>query len=256
MTRWPTWFESSVWYDAERAGDDGDRDHRGGGDRQLGRVVLADRLQHAPEQEGGEDAEARREDDQRQDGAQPQLVRREQAADAAEIGSAKGRVGGTLSGGLGGVEEHPHGERVTTCLTLYQTEWCPFSSAVREVLTELGLSFVARQVEPWPEERDELRALAGTEQIPVLQAEDGTLLPRDARDLRPPARTVCLAARGGHRHRFHDHRDARETDVPGQLIEYFRGTDELEAGAGSVRTTRSSSTSPSRTGTSCGSTGA
>ena len=31
-------------------------------------------------------------------------------------------------------------------LTLYQTEWCPFSSAVREVLTELGLSFVVRQV--------------------------------------------------------------------------------------------------------------
>jgi len=27
-------------------------------------------------------------------------------------------------------------------LTLYQTEWCPFSSAVREVLTELGLSLI------------------------------------------------------------------------------------------------------------------
>ena len=84
--------------DAERAGDDGDRDHRAGGDRQLGRVVLADRLQHAPEQEGGEDAEARRQDDQRQDGAQPQLVRREQAADSAEIRPAKRGVGGTLSG--------------------------------------------------------------------------------------------------------------------------------------------------------------
>ena len=29
-------------------------------------------------------------------------------------------------------------------LTLYQAEWCPFSSAVREILTELGLDFVAR----------------------------------------------------------------------------------------------------------------
>ena len=28
-------------------------------------------------------------------------------------------------------------------LTLYQAEWCPFSSAVREVLTELGIDFVA-----------------------------------------------------------------------------------------------------------------
>ena len=57
-------------------------------------------------------------------------------------------------------------------LTLYQAEWCPFSSAVREVLTELGLDFVARQVEPWPEERRELQALAGTDQITVLQAEN------------------------------------------------------------------------------------
>ncbi|MGZ4400985.1 MAG: glutaredoxin family protein [Gaiellaceae bacterium] len=60
-------------------------------------------------------------------------------------------------------------------LTLYQTEWCPFSSAVREVLTELGIDFVARQVEPWPDERSELQAVAGTDQIPVLRAEDGRL---------------------------------------------------------------------------------
>ena len=28
-----------------------------------------------------------------------------------------------------------------TLVTLYQAEWCPFSSAVREVLTELGIQF-------------------------------------------------------------------------------------------------------------------
>jgi hypothetical protein len=50
-------------------------------------------------------------------------------------------------------------------LTLYQAEWCPFSSAVREVLTELGLDFVARQVEPWPGQRAMLREVAGTNQI-------------------------------------------------------------------------------------------
>src|SRR5262249_59154316 len=60
-------------------------------------------------------------------------------------------------------------------LTLYQAEWCPFSSAVREVLTELGLDFVARQVEPWPEQREQLRQVARTDQIPVLVAEDGQL---------------------------------------------------------------------------------
>jgi uncharacterized protein len=130
------------------------------------------------------------------------------------------------------VEEHPHTEQGTP-LTLYQAEWCPFSSAVREVLTELGLPFVARQVEPWPEQRDELRALAGTDQIPVLQAEDGSLH-RGTREIYAHLRERAPGKHAaGHRRRFADHRDARETDAPGQLVEYFRGADELEAGAGS-----------------------
>jgi predicted GNAT family acetyltransferase/glutaredoxin len=119
-------------------------------------------------------------------------------------------------------------------LTLYQAEWCPFSSAVREVLTELGLDFVARQVEPWPEQRDRLRADAGSDWIPILRTEDGRLF-RGTREIfahlreREPSRFAAA-----HRRRFADHRDARESDAPGQLIEFFRGTDELEAAAGSV----------------------
>jgi uncharacterized protein len=122
-------------------------------------------------------------------------------------------------------------------LTLYQAEWCPFSSAVREVLTELGVDFVARQVEPWPKERNELRAVAGTDQIPVLQTEDGRLY-RGTREIfahlhqRDPWRFAAA-----HRRRFADHRDARESDASGQLTEYFRGTDELEASAGAVTET-------------------
>lgn len=118
--------------------------------------------------------------------------------------------------------------------TLYQTEWCPFSSAVREVLTELGIDFVARQVEPWPKERAILRGLTGTDQIPVLETEDGRLF-RGTREIfahlheRDPWRFAAA-----HRRRFGDHRDARESDAPGQLIEYFRGTDELEEAAGPV----------------------
>jgi uncharacterized protein len=114
-------------------------------------------------------------------------------------------------------------------LTLYQTEWCPFSAAVREVLTELGLDAVIRQVEPWPEQRDRLRAHAGTDRIPILEAEDGQLY-RGVREIfrhlreRDPWRFAAA-----HRRRFADHRDARVTDAPGQLVEYFRGTDELEA---------------------------
>jgi len=119
-------------------------------------------------------------------------------------------------------------------LTLYQAEWCPFSSAVREVLTELGIDFVARQVQPWPEQRSELHRLAGTDQIPVLQTEDGRIY-RGTREIfahlheREPWPFAAV-----HRRRFADHRDARESDAPGQLIEFFRGTDELEAAVGSV----------------------
>jgi predicted GNAT family acetyltransferase/glutaredoxin len=122
---------------------------------------------------------------------------------------------------------------VEALLTLYQAEWCPLSSSVREVLTELGIDFVARQVEPWPKERNELRRIAGTDQIPILQAEDGQLY-RGTREifahLREREPWQFAAA---HRRRFADHREARESDASGQLIEYFRGTDELEVATGS-----------------------
>jgi len=118
-------------------------------------------------------------------------------------------------------------------LTLYGAEWCPFSSAVREVLTELGLDFVARQVQPWPSERHELQDLAGTDQIPVLVAEDGRFL-IGTRQIFAELRTRDgWKYAASHRRRFADHVDARMTDAPGQLIEYFRRTDELEAAAGS-----------------------
>jgi predicted GNAT family acetyltransferase/glutaredoxin len=119
-------------------------------------------------------------------------------------------------------------------LTLYQAEWCPFSSAVREVLTELGLDFVARQVEPWPKDRAELKAIAQTDQIPVLQVEDGRLF-RGARAIfahlreREPSKYAAA-----HRRRFVAHRDARESNVTAQLLEYFDGTDELAAAEGTV----------------------
>jgi len=117
-------------------------------------------------------------------------------------------------------------------LTLYQAEWCPFSSAVREVLTELGLDFVARQVEPWPEERGALQALAGTDQIPVLEAEDGRLY-RGTREIFAHLHELDPSQFAAeHRRRFIDHRDARESDAPGQLVEYFRATGDLEDAAG------------------------
>ena len=119
-------------------------------------------------------------------------------------------------------------------LTLYQAEWCPFSSAVREVLTELGLDFVARQVEPWPKGRSGLQKIAGTDQIPVLEIEDGRLF-RGTREIfahlreREPGQYAAA-----HRRRFAAHHDARVSDAAGQLLEYFRGTDELRAAIGPV----------------------
>ena len=113
-------------------------------------------------------------------------------------------------------------------VTLYQAEWCPFSSAVREVLTELGIDAVMRQVEPWPQQRERLRELAGTDQIPVMQTEDGRFL-RGTREIfahlreREPWRFAAA-----HRRRFADHRDARESDAAGKLLEYFRDAGELE----------------------------
>jgi glutathione S-transferase len=55
-------------------------------------------------------------------------------------------------------------------IVLYQAEWCPYSSKVRERLTELGVDFVARQVEPYPEERMDVQ------QIPTLELENGVRL--------------------------------------------------------------------------------
>jgi hypothetical protein len=63
----------------------------------------------------------------------------------------------------------------------------------------------------------------------VLQAEDGQLY-RGTREI-----FAFLRARepwrfeAAHRRRFAAHHDARVSDVPAQLVEYFRGTDELEA---------------------------
>ena len=52
-------------------------------------------------------------------------------------------------------------------LTLYQAEWCPYSSAVRQRLTELGIDFVAKQVAPRQEDRE------GEHEIPLLTTDDG-----------------------------------------------------------------------------------
>jgi glutathione S-transferase len=68
-------------------------------------------------------------------------------------------------------------------IELYQAEWCPFSHQVRQRLTELGVPFVAHQVEPEPHERDAMEAAVGHRTIPVLVLEDGTVLAGDADEI-------------------------------------------------------------------------
>jgi glutathione S-transferase len=62
---------------------------------------------------------------------------------------------------------------------LYQAEWCPHSRRVRQRFTELGVSFVARQVPAEPIDREELRRKTGQEEIPALLLEDGEVVSGD-----------------------------------------------------------------------------
>jgi predicted GNAT family acetyltransferase/glutaredoxin len=108
-------------------------------------------------------------------------------------------------------------------LTLYQAEWCPFSSAVREILTELGLDFAARQVEPWPEQRERLQQETGADEIPTLVTEDGRSF-SGTREIFSYLRTIDGWEHRRQHRRFLDHEPARESDAVGQLVGYFEPT--------------------------------
>jgi len=104
-------------------------------------------------------------------------------------------------------------------LTLYQAEWCPFSSAVRERLTELGIDFVARQVAPWPEQRSQLLAHTGTDQTPVLETDEGEFHEGTRAIFAYLERFEATPYAAGHRRRYHEHGPARERDVAGAILE-------------------------------------
>ncbi len=107
-------------------------------------------------------------------------------------------------------------------LTLYQAEWCPFSSAVREVLTELGIDFVAKQVEAWPEDRAALRAAHGTDQVPTLVADDSSVHIGTRQIFAYLERFDSPPGAAEQRIRFEEHQPARERNVAGRLLARFR----------------------------------
>jgi glutaredoxin len=87
-------------------------------------------------------------------------------ADARERPSRLSSVNPLIFRRVRGLPRAQHVEHALV-LTLYQAEWCPYSSAVRERLTELGIDFVAKQVAARQEERD------GEHEIPLLVTDDG-----------------------------------------------------------------------------------
>ena len=61
-------------------------------------------------------------------------------------------------------------------IEVFQAEWCPHSRRIRQRLTELGVDYIARQVPPDVEDRQDLRETTGCSTIPVVVLEDGTVL--------------------------------------------------------------------------------
>jgi len=101
-------------------------------------------------------------------------------------------------------------------ITLYQAEWCPYSSAVRERLTELGLDFVARQVEPWPEDR------TAVDEIPTLETDDGVRFSGTAPIFEYLAAFEAWQHERAHRERYDEHAAARRREVTAEILHRIR----------------------------------
>lgn len=52
-------------------------------------------------------------------------------------------------------------------LEVYQFEGCPYCSKVRQKLTDLGIDFIARQVDP--NDRSRVEEVSGQTNVPVLK---------------------------------------------------------------------------------------
>ena len=83
-------------------------------------------------------------------------------------------------------------------ITLYQSEWCFYSHRVRQVLTELGLSFMAVNVPAAREDRAELLAISGQDTAPVLT--DGDKIYRESDEIIEYLRTTYPAPEDADEH--------------------------------------------------------
>jgi glutathione S-transferase len=97
-------------------------------------------------------------------------------------------------------------------LELYQAEWCPYSSAVRERLTELGIDFVAKQVAPRQEDRE------GEHEIPLLVTEAGERFEGTDAVFEYLAGLEAGEWERGHRAQYRAHREDREQETTWQVL--------------------------------------
>jgi glutathione S-transferase len=88
-------------------------------------------------------------------------------------------------------------------------------------LTELRLGFVARRVEPRPNERARLRELAGTDEIPVLQADGGEVCRGTHEIFLYLHRLEARPYAAEHRQRYADHEPARRGDVTARILDHW-----------------------------------
>lgn len=86
-------------------------------------------------------------------------------------------------------------------ITLYQTEWCPYCHTVRQVLTELGLTYTAVNVPYQSEDRVELMAIAGQDGVPVLT--DGDRVFGDSHEIIEYLRATYPEPDDAERHALH-----------------------------------------------------
>jgi glutathione S-transferase len=97
-------------------------------------------------------------------------------------------------------------------LTLYQAEWCPYSSAVRERLTELGIDFVAKQVAPRQEEREH------EHEIPLLVTAEGARFEGTDEVFGYVATLEPGRAEREHRAQYRAHREDRVRETTAEVL--------------------------------------
>jgi glutathione S-transferase len=97
-------------------------------------------------------------------------------------------------------------------LELYQAEWCPYSAAVRERLTELGIDFVARQVAPRQEDRD------GGHEIPLLVTDEGERFEGTDAVFGYLDERSGLGDERGHRAQWRAHREDRSKETTSAVL--------------------------------------